>query len=320
VLKPDDRGAPFVAKIDSIEQLKDEMGRFSRFISPWETQLQPELHIHGSIGVILFGLVGDAGRGGTPAPTLEDRLRLLSAVERGATISNAPSLTDLTTAVNRTVQKLTELNSLPCNPRGVTNSCWLGIEPLRKMKDRNINYTVNGSGGTIDIIQLCERAISKAARLNGKGTVHGDVHCRNVLLRDDREPFLIDYANSGPGHPCFDLIRFESALVFSNLRMTTDEAELEACFKHVFVDGKSFDEISRIFPSICASAGSHIALEAAVRARAAALEMATKYGGDEEDYLAVKFIIACQSLTIPEFQSGVVRAAIKALAPLIAKL
>lgn len=316
LLKPDDGGVPFVAKIDAVSMLGEEMRRFSRFIKPWERHLNPELHVHGSIGVILFGLVEAAGRGGTPAPTLYDLMRLLCAVERGAMIENEPTAADIRVAVLRTIEKLAELSSNQCNADDEKNLCWLGIEPLYRMRERGITYSIDSRRGAIDVIALCEKALQKVAELNGKAIVHGDAHGRNVLVRD-REPFLIDYAYSGPGHPCFDLVRIGSSLLFSHFRMTSNEERLRDCFAGIFVEGKSFDEISKTFPDICTSAGSHIALEAVIWARAAALKLAQQYGGSEEDYLAVKFVVACQSLTIPDFQSGVVRATLMALAPVV---
>ena len=57
-------------------------------------------------------------------------------------------------------------------------------------------------------------ARSKVDALAEIVTVHGDVQLRNILVRDGREPHFIDYANCGPGHPCYDLVRLESAVLF----------------------------------------------------------------------------------------------------------
>ena len=72
----------------------------------------------------------------------------------------------------------------------------------------------------LDLRLDAARLVAEAATI---ATVHGDMNLRNVLVRDGREPFLIDYAYSGPGHPCFDLVRFESALMFQMFRMTDED-------------------------------------------------------------------------------------------------
>ena len=50
--------------------------------------------------------------------------------------------------------------------------------------------------------------------------VHGDAHLRNILLRNTREPVLVDFANAGPGHPLFDFVRLELGIWTVLLRQT----------------------------------------------------------------------------------------------------
>src|SRR5207302_5509218 len=89
---------------------------------------------------------------------------------------------------------------------------------------RGIAWTIPDRDGVErDIFAFRPRARRLVVTLAKYATVHGDVHLRNILVRDDRDPHFIDYAYSGPGHPCFDLVRLESALLFRGFRLTADE-------------------------------------------------------------------------------------------------
>jgi hypothetical protein len=312
LLKPDDDGSPFVAKIDDIERLQEEMNRFHRFIQPWETSLRPELHIHGNIGAILFGLVQDANQGGSPAPTLEECLKRLSSIERGGSYPSALSFDDLLFVVERTIAKLETLNRIRVNASGLVNRCWLGIDPLVTLESKGIEYEIKCAGTKLNLIEMCRRARVHADRLNGMATVHGDLHSRNIVVRD-REPFLIDYAVSGPGHPCFDFVRLLSSILFSHFIMMAEEREFEDCLA-MLLEGKGVAQMCAAFPVIFAARTNLLSIEATVRCRASAIAIAEYYGGDESDFMNVMFIVACQSLVRPEYQAGVVRTVLKSLA------
>jgi len=111
------------------------------------------------------------------------------------------------------------------------------------MKRRSIIWDLNKDDFEVDVITLCEKARTYLDKLDGAGTVHGDLHADNILLWDSI-PYLIDYANCGRGHPCFDLVRFYSDLLFTNFRLVITENELADFFKTVFLTEPSFDEIA----------------------------------------------------------------------------
>jgi hypothetical protein len=157
------------------------------------------------------------------------------------------------------------------------------------------------------------KASDRVARLNGRAVVHGDVHLRNVLVRHDREPLFIDFASSGPGHPAFDLARFESALLFSYFRMVSDEVRVSELFHALFTSGAALEELIKAYPELLASQSSQLAVHASIQCRLGALTVLHKYGGDEMDYYAMKILIACQALTLPACQHGIVRASLRAL-------
>ena len=57
---------------------------------------------------------------------------------------------------------------------------------------------------------------------------------------------------------------------------------------------------------------NRLALHACIVCRQAAIQAATANGGAEDDYLAMKYVVSCQSLFALELQSGVVRAQLAA--------
>jgi hypothetical protein len=143
---------------------------------------------------------------------------------------------------------------------------------------------------------------------------------RNVLLRLDREPLFIDFANSGPGHPAFDLVRLEAALLYAYFRMVESEDKMVECFHTIFTTDSSVEDLKKAHPKLLASKTSCLATHASIETRRAALDVLKAYGGTEKDYFSMKMIVACQSLTIQGFQAGAVRAGIRALSRILSKL
>jgi hypothetical protein len=164
----------------------------------------------------------------------------------------------------------------------------------------------------LDVFAQRDRVRSHANSLSRIATVHGDVHLRNILVPDDKEPHFIDYAFSGPGHPCFDLVRLGSAVLFHCFRLTAGELATAKLIRAVF-QGVDEDELINSNPTLTSSVGNRISLRAVAKCRRAALRAARLYGGGETDYYAVQYLIACQSLFIPHLQTGVVRSALSAL-------
>src|SRR5262249_15515227 len=160
-----------------------------------------------------------------------------------------------------------------------------------------------GEGVVRDVFTFRQRARRMVSRLAKYATVHGDVHLRNVLVRDDRDPHFIDYAYSGPGHPCFDLVRLESAVLFRCFRLTAEE-RLVARLQRALIEGADEGTVSASFPQLMTSVGNRLAVRAAVRCRAAALRLLGQCNGTLDDYLAVKYIVACQGLLDHQQQTG----------------
>lgn len=310
-LAPDDDGTPFVAKVDDVERLREEMQRFRRYAQRWDASLNPCLHFHSGISLILFGLVESPDKPGQPAPTLEETLETMFYCEHWGDYQG-PSEDDLRELIKRTIKKLQRLNSQPGD--GMHKPlAFLQIEPYRTLRTQGHEWKIGHSDGSDgSIFDYEERASVKVAELEDRSIVHGDVQLRNILVRDGREPHFIDYAYCGPGHPCLDLARLESAILFFCGRMNGDEREFGSVLFDV-LDGKTEEDVKRKHPSFCTTRTNRLAIFTSLACRAAAFELLGSIDRGEDDWLAMKYVISCQSLFMISMQSGVVRAQLSAL-------
>jgi hypothetical protein len=313
ILRPDDGSAPLIAKIDDLERLKSEMERFKSFVETWQPQLRPELHVHEKVALIFFCLIDSTGDQQTPAPTFCDRLDALAFNEHRTGVPSEPDFHSLKQAISTAVDRLVILNQRSCASGNISNSCWIGTEPLDALKTRGVEFSLTVNGSPIDLPAMIAQARERVAKLDGKAIVHGDVHSRNILVRHDREPLFIDFASSGPGHPAFDLARFESALLFTYFRMVSDEARVSEFLHVLFTSAVALDDLKRTYPDLLASQSSQLAIHTSIQCRLGALRVLRQFGGDEMDYYAMKILIACQALTLPACQQGIVRASLSAL-------
>ena len=125
-------------------------------------------------------------------------------------------------------------------------------------------------GRPLDVFSFRMWVGRHTAALNRQATVHGDVHLRNILVRDDREPHFIDYAYSGPGHPCFDLVRLACAVLFRCFRPTADECDVARLF-HDVLRGGNEDALIQSNPRLTASVGNRLAVKTLAKCRRASI-------------------------------------------------
>jgi hypothetical protein len=71
------------------------------------------------------------------------------------------------------------------------------------------------------------------------------------------------------------------------------------------------------FPDLLSCHTNIACAEGAVMARDAGIAVLEHYGGTGEDYLAAKYLVASQSLLLPGRSSGMVRAIVEALTPVV---
>jgi hypothetical protein len=313
LIQPSAVAAPFIAKVDKANILRKEMKRFNKFIRPWDTQLYPEYFVHGRNAVIIFGLVGDAGQPGTPAPTLHDRIESFYWSDLcGEDVNTAEA--NLQTAISRAVRKIEDL-AKRANATDDVSLGWIKCESLQNCLSRGIQWSFSNEGTDLNVDKVLKNVIDILDKLKDVATIHGDVHLKNILLNDDLHPYLIDYAYSGPGHPCYDLVRLESAITFTFFRMLDGEARVEEMIQDITLSDITYTQLCQKYGNLLSLGVNRLAGYSAIEARNAALRSVIHYGGSQMDYLAMKLMVAFQSLTIFNLQQCVVRATISAISP-----
>lgn len=315
-MAPDDDGTPLVAKVDAVDRLSDEMRRFQRYAQKWDAALSPQLHYHAGTSLIIFGLVESPESPGRPAPTLEETLETMFYCEHWPESYIGPDENELRELVNRAIRKLQRLNAVQ-NDNHCKNKTYVFCEPYQSVSRLGMHWNIepcDGGGGSV--FDHVSTARYRVDRLVSKAIVHGDVQLRNILVRDGREPHFIDYANCGPGHPCFDLVRLECAVLFYCGRMNGGERELAAVLLDM-LRGRTEAEIRVAHPLFYTSRTNRLAIHTCIACRTASLETLATFGGTEDDYLAMKFVLTCQSLFLIHLQAGIVRSQLAALGTML---
>jgi hypothetical protein len=311
-ISTDGRSLPFVAKVGEVGTLRKELQRFHTFVAPFDRQLKPELYFHKNRAAIVFGLVASPDDDCDAAPTLHEILHDSLLSESGGSAKCA-SETELNTLISRVIGQLKRLNAQRPQSKQIASGMWTGLDELSKMDDAGISWKLLPLSDGACPLQACRDVDEYAEELNDVSVVHGDIHLRNILVRDYREPHLIDYAYAGPGHPCYDLVRLESALLFCAFRMT-DREEIMRELLTAVGRGNDFGSVQAEFPTLVNGIGNRVAIGASIAARQACLELLAEHDRDEGQYHAMKVIVSCQSLAKPECQTGVVRASVSAAA------
>jgi hypothetical protein len=304
-----DSSFPLVAKLDTPRNIADEARRFYEFISPWDRDLNPIIRFHAGNGVMLFRLVSDMGSQ-SPAPSLEDRLLALWMSDKYPHKDYpGPNEDDLVQAVSHAAEKLSLLNRQKPTDR-LQVDCYNRpiVDANKKMWEKGVGWGFDDSA----FLSL-EQAEIQFQRLDRCAILHGDVHLRNILIRGDRESFLIDYANSGPGHPCVDLVRLELSLYFCAFQQTAGEDRCREFQQALSFNGTQAEELIAAFPDLSAIGVNRVCIRGMVNARIRALEVLAQHGGGLDDYYAVKTLVAWYSLLVSGTQIGLIRSVISAL-------
>lgn len=316
-IRVDRDGEHIVAKIDTKEAILREARRFVTFVQRWDDALRPETFLHSRAGVILFALVGSEDDGARPADTLESRLDELWIAEVH-NLPTEPSLSrwrdELVRGIGHACQALGRMNrrrppvEAPFAPHGDPYTT-----PLDRLAATGVTWGFED--GEESAAEARRRAQARLARLAGQSVIHGDLNLRNILLRGDRDAHLIDYAACGPGHPSVDLARLEVALFTTRVRQLASEARCREYQRMLTLGDETREELAAAFPELHACAMNQVALAGCERARREALEVVRAFGGDREDYIAAKYLVASQALVITGCATSMARAIVSALIP-----
>jgi hypothetical protein len=304
----------FVAKFDETARLTAEY-QTARLVTPVTQPLEIEIYALGGHAVLLQRLIPDNDEPLRAAPSFKERIEARGAWERGRDRDPEPVEADLMQGVARLVRMLKQIATQAAGD--VEGQCWMQVEPLDKLAAQGVVYQIESDIGSFDPRDALPLVHGVVDPMSNDRLVHGDLHAGNVLMADDRTPLLIDFATAGAGHPLFDLVRFGSAVAFLALRPVAPEARMRDMLSRVHVVGDSASGVSGAFPDIVASGSAGLAVKALCAVRAAALELLPS-GSGVEQYLAMTYLIAAQSLTMYEFQAAIVRATLGAIHPAIA--
>jgi hypothetical protein len=305
--RSENQAQPFVVKVDKREHIHDEMVRFKSFMEPSDGALQPRAVFHNGYGAIVFRLIEGADESAHPAPTLEDALReirLTDLYQLASAHGPAPTIAAIRTVAN----KLFRLNSQSPTDSDLTNYSTPSMTMFERLEDAG-----RASGFSAQAIEARRAAVERYQRLDGCAVVHGDVNLRNILLPGRENANLIDYANTGPGHPAIDLVRLECALLFGPFALMVDMESFRRLQELLTVEWVSLDEIKLEMPEVFQMTVNETVVTGCVLARDAALAVLKNYGGDEFDYRAAKTLIAWSSLEVENLQHAVARMTIDLL-------
>lgn len=174
--QPNDEGLPLVAKLGTIDALRDEMSRFQRFILPWDDVGPPQLHFHDDQAAIVFGLIASPEAPKEPAPTLEDSLLRAQYLGKGTHGGDSQPEKDYFDLIRRTTRKLSSLNARRCSDTFVTSKAWMDTSNLDELLANVVWEFPRLPGGSCPLsLRQTAVGIVKGSLCNA-ATVHGDIH------------------------------------------------------------------------------------------------------------------------------------------------
>ncbi len=307
LVKVNDLQVPVIVKLHQKEFILDEARRFLTFIHKDNLELNPEVHLHAGAALIVFGVIPDAhAEAEQPAPTLEQRLTDFWYEEMREPMGSgngALLLKGFTDAARR----LSALNQQKCfnkNFRCMANPYLIGIKAMEK---KGFDW-----GFPERALTARERAENLLAGADQIAICHGDAHTRNVLIRGE-QGFLIDYAYSGPGHPCSDLIRLELSVYLTRFVQLGGDVALDALQRDLSVERLPLDDLLLSHKSILRSKTNQLCLKMCVIARDLVTEVLAAHKLPWEHYIAVKLLTSWQALQVPNLQQFLARSVISAI-------
>jgi hypothetical protein len=300
---------PFVAKVGEAELLKGEINGYRKWIKNWEPSVtDPLFHSHVGSAAISYRLQATPDGNHTPAPTLEECLEQLRLSEGIASITVAlihQTANDLFQGLTRVIERLVTLNS-QSNSTSEPTRFWLHW-PISAIAEKGIDYEIiDQDWQPLSLSELVTKALSILEPNLARGVIHGDIHGRNILLLD-RSPAFIDFALSGPGHPLEDLVRLDSVVRSTAMRMLVDEHTMREIMKAIHIDGATAEAILQDHPVIAASPLAGLSVRTAVKVREAALKVAEAHSLGLPDLLAMMCVVAGHVLVAHNPCSGVER-------------
>jgi hypothetical protein len=301
MVKVNDLRMPLIVKVDQQESILDEARRFLTFIYKDNQELKPEVHLHAGAALIVFGIIPDPhAETEQPAPTLEQRLTkywYMEMADPAECDAGAALLSGFSDAARR-LAILNKQRSFDCGFECKANPYLID---LKEMERKGFDWGLGQRAMSARV-----RAESIVAAANRAAICHGDAHTRNILIRGD-QGFLIDYAYSGPGHPCSDLVKLELSVYLTRFTPFGTENELAALQHDLSIDRLSFDGLLSKHKSLLRSKTNELCLKMCVAARDLIPEVLVAHNLAWDHYIATKVLAAWQALQVPSLQQSLVR-------------
>jgi len=313
---------PVIVRVDKKEKILEEAARYREYIAINNTNgfLKPFVYFHCSIGVAIFSMVSDGMQLDAPAPTLEDcilkawQAEVWDCPDYPANV--AEQCNDIVQVAWRAADRLAFLNKMSCPvPAAHDPRDYMHGSGLRNLVVNGVNWASPDLDWT-RLGQILDKAYTILDRVGPIAIIHGDVHLRNILCQD-RDANLIDYSYCGPGHPAFDLIRLECALMFMHLRQLDTEDSFLELQRSITLDLAGEEDLVLQFPNWFSSQTNRALLRAALYCRSNCVNVLAVHGADSQQYTTAKFALACRCMDIPHLQVGLIRGTIRALASYI---
>ena len=296
LVKVNDLQVPVVVKLDRKEAILDEARRFLTFVHKDNPELNPEVHLHAGAALIVFGVIPDPGaETEEPAPTLEERLADYWYAEMRDPTSSDDG-TSLLKGFTDAAKRLAGLNRQHCFNHEFSCKANPYLAGLKAMEGKGFDWGL-GKGA----LSFRDRAEQLLAANAGSSICHGDAHTRNILIRGE-QGFLIDYAYSGPGHPCSDLVKLELSVYLTKFFQFGAEADLAAFQHDLSIKRLTYEELVSKYKPLLHSKTNRLCLNMCVVARNLVAEVLEAHGLPWDHYIAAKVLTAWQSLQVPHLQ------------------
>lgn len=297
---------PVIVKIDVYEQIRQEALRFKTFIEPHNRELRPEVHLHGGAALIIFDIIATAQSGNiTPAPSLADVLEKFWCTEMfGEPLPNTEPIVSATVDAAR---HLAELNMLKCTSAEFSIRANPHLRYIKQSEDAGFNW-----GFPREVLDARGQAEEILRTREATGICHGDAHLGNVLIEGDRG-HIIDYAYSGPGHPCADLAKLELSLFFQSFNPFGGDSELVSFQRSLMNPRNDYETLMARHGNLVRSNSNRLCVRLSVVVRDTAHAVLAAHQLDWSHYRAAKLLQAWQSLQSPNLPQSMVRSVIEAL-------
>jgi hypothetical protein len=210
-------------------------------------------------------------------------------------------------AVSNAADRLVTLNSRRCPETDFSCRANPFVEGIQTMEDAGFDW-----GFGKDAATSRHNAQKRFRAQEHTATCHGDAHTRNVLVRGD-QGYLIDYAYSGPGHPCSDLTRLELSIFLSTFHPFGKDGRTIALQKDLSIEERDYETLLANYPDLFLSRTNRLCIRICVAVRDRVRAVVDAHGMAWEDYKAAKLLAAWQALLAQTLQQSLVRAVVVAL-------